>query len=138
MRATSAPIRLAGILLGAALAGCTGGPSAQLAGEPGLFIEVKRYYDRYGLEFAGRCRTPELGGILRSRVLERSADNLVIEASYTFDDPRAQLGDQCRGTGRRVFTVARRDDDRLEVVEMTGTQHPKGIRLERIDESGVW
>jgi hypothetical protein len=127
----------AGILLGAALAACTGGPSAELAGEPGLFTEVKRYYDRHGLEVAGVCRTPELGGVLRSRVLERDADRLVVRVGYTYNDPNERLLDQCRGVGERVFTVARRDGG-LEVIEMTGTQHPKGIRIDRIDDSGVW
>jgi hypothetical protein len=137
MRANTARSNLAGILLGAALLGCAGGPGADLAGEPGLFTEVKRYYDRHGLEVAGRCRTPELGGVLKSTVLERSADRLVVQVDYTFNDPSAELLNECRGVGQRAFTAARRDG-RLEVVEMTGTQHPKGIRLDRIDEDGVW
>jgi len=137
MRARAAPTRLAAMLVGAALVACTGGPDAQLAGEPGLFTEVKRYYDRYGMEVAGRCRTPELGGVLRSTVLERDADRLVIRVGYTYNDPNERLLNECRGLGERVFTVARRDGG-LEVVEMTGTQHPKGIRIERIDDSGVW
>ena len=136
MRPIAQLAKLAGILLGAALVACTGGPSGQLAGEPGLFTEVKRYYDRYGMEVAGRCRTPQLGGVLRSTVLERAADRLVIRVGYTYDDPNARL-DECRGLGERVFTVARRDGG-LEVVEMTGTQHPKGIRIDRIDDSEVW
>jgi len=127
----------AGILLGAALAACTGSPSGELAGEPGLLTEVKRYYDRHGMEVAGRCRTPELGGVLRSAVLERDADRLVIRVGYTYNDPNERLLDECRGVGERIFTVARRDGG-LEVVEMTGTQHPKGIRIEGIDDRGVW
>ena len=137
MRAITATSGLAGVLLGSALVACTGGPSASLAGEPGLFTEVQRYYDRHGLEVGGRCRTPELGGILRSEVLERTADRLVIQVDYTYQDPNERLRDECRGIGERVFTVERRDG-RLEVVEMTGTQHPKGIRIDRIDDRGVW
>lgn len=127
----------AAILMAAALVACIGGPSAQLAGEPGLFTEVKRYYDQHGLEHAGRCRTPELGGVLRTTVLERSADGLVMRLRYTFNDANERLTNECRGVGERDFTVARRDGG-LEVVEMTGTQHPRGIRIERIDETGVW
>ena len=137
MRAIAATTSLAGILIGAALVACAGGPGAQLAGEPGLLTEVKRYYDRYGMEVAGRCRTPELGGVLRSTVLERSADRLVIRVGYTYNDASARALDECRGLGERVFTAVRRDG-RLEVVEMTGTQHPKGIRIDRIDTRGVW
>jgi hypothetical protein len=129
--------KLPATLVVAALVACTGGPGRQLAGESDLFTEVKRYYDRHGMEVAGRCRTPELGGVLRSTVLERDADRLVIRVGYTYNDPNERLLDECRGVGERIFTVARRDGG-LEVVEMTGTQHPKGIRIERIDDSDVW
>ena len=46
MRARAAPTRLAAMLVGAALVACTGGPGAQLAGEPGLFAEVMLHADR--------------------------------------------------------------------------------------------
>jgi hypothetical protein len=137
MRPIAKLAKCAAVLIGAALVACTGGPGGELAGEPGLLAEVKRYYDRYGMEVAGRCRTPELGGVLRSTVLERDPARLVIRVGYTYNDPNERLLDECRGLGERVFTVARRDGG-LEVVEMTGTQHPKGIRIERIDDSDVW
>lgn len=128
---------LKGVLGGLALAACTGGPSHELAGEPGLFLDVKKYYERHAMEVGGRCRTPELGGVIGTRVIERTGERLVIEARYTYDDPNAELKGECRGIGQRTFTVVRRGGGH-EVVAMTGPQHPKGIRIDRIDDSKVW
>ena len=128
---------LGGLLLALTLAACAGGPRAELAGEPGLYAALKSYYDRHGLEDAGRCLAPELGAVTSSEVLERAADRLVVRADYVYSDGAAPFRGDCRGFGSRVFTVARNPDG-LEVVEMTGTQHPKGVRIERIDDSGVW
>jgi hypothetical protein len=130
--------RYAGILLGSALlVSCNFGPFAELAGEPGLFDEVKRYYESRAVEVAARCRTPELYTILKSEVLERSPDRLVIRVDYSFGDASEEYLNECRGFGAREFTAERRDG-KFEVVQMSGIQNPKGIRIDRIDTENVW
>jgi hypothetical protein len=124
-------------LLALALAACTGGPNAELAGEPGLYAALKSYYDRHGLEDGGRCLAPEFGGVTSSEVLERAADRLVLRVGYLYSDGAAPFRGDCRGFGTRTFTVARNPDG-LAVLEMTGTQHPRGVRIDRIDDSNVW
>jgi hypothetical protein len=125
------------IFLCAAVVACAGGSLAELDGQPVLFDDVKAYYDRHAVEVAARCRTPELYTVLRTEVRERSADRLVIHVDYSFNDDNAELRDECRGFGARDFTVERRDG-KLEVVEMSGIQNPKGIRIDRINTEHVW
>ena len=125
------------MILGAALAACAGGSIADFDGQPVRFEDIKAYYDRHAVEVAARCRTPEMYTVLRSRVRERSAERLVLHVNYSFNDTNAELLNECRGFGARDFTVERRDG-KLEVVEMSGIQNPKGIRIQRIDTENVW
>ena len=104
-----ATARLGALLLACALAACAGGP-AQIAGEPGLLAAVKDYYDRHGLEDAGRCLAPEFGRATASQVLERTADRLVVRVGYIYSDGSAPFRGDCRGFGSRVFTAARNPD----------------------------
>jgi hypothetical protein len=114
------------------LAACT----SNLAGEPGLMADVKRYYDQHAIEVGGRCQTPLLGTVLSSNVLERSPERLVIRIRYAYSQPKAQYQGECDGFGDRTFTIAGQSG-KFEVVEMSGTQR-KGIRIQRIDGSKVW
>jgi hypothetical protein len=137
MRATTVMIRHTCLLLCSALVACAFGSLAELDGEPVLFSDIKNYYDHHAVEVAQRCRTPVLYAVLRSEVRERSADRLVIHVDYSFNDASAEYLNECRGFGARDFTVERRDG-KLEVVEMSGIQNAKGIRIERIDTEHVW
>jgi hypothetical protein len=114
------------------LAACT----SNLAGEPGLMDDVKRYYDQHAIEVAGRCRAPHLGTVISSDVLERSPERLVIRIRYSYSQPNAQYQGECDGFGERTFTITGQPG-KFDVVEMSGTQL-KGIRIQRIDNSKVW
>lgn len=118
------------------LAACADGPLSSpgtgLAGEPGLRPVVQRYYDARATEENGRCRSPLMDGILTSRILETPPQGLVVQVRYLYRDLSADLRGACRGFGNRTFTVAR-DPGGFTVVDMTGGQHPTGLRLRLAD-----
>lgn len=118
------------------LAACAGGPlsgpGTSLAGEPGLRPVVQQYYDARATEENGRCRAPLMEGVLTSRILESSPQQLVVRVRYLYRDLTADLRGACRNFGTRTFTVAR-DPDGFAVVDMTGGQHPSGLRLRLAD-----
>jgi hypothetical protein len=121
------------VFLGAlSLSACT----SNLTGEPGLMDDVKRYYDQHAIEVAGRCRTPRLGAVISSDVLERSPERLVIRIRYSYSQAKAQYEGECDGFGDRTFTITGQPG-KYDVVEMSGIQR-KGIRIQRIDSSKVW
>ncbi len=149
------------ILCQLGLAACAGGATGDLAGQPGLLPEVKRYYDRYAMEEGGLCGSPRLGLVTRSSVEEQSADRLVVRVSYAYSQPNVQPSygkpypppsvpngevaitqpgakgpSQCRGFSSRQFTIAKRADG-FDVLAMTGPQR-RGIKINKIDDSKVW
>jgi hypothetical protein len=150
------------ILCQLGLAACAGGATGDLAGQPGLFPEVKRYYDRYAMERGGLCGTPQFDLVTRSSVEEQSADRLIVQVSYAYSQPNvmptwgrpyptpavgtnghpaitqpgAKGPSQCRGFSTRQFTIAKRADG-FDVLTMTGPQR-RGIKINKIDDSKVW
>lgn len=125
------------ILVCLALVACSGGSVAEFDGQPVLYDDIKAYYDSRAVEVAQRCRTPELYAVFKTEVRERSAERLVLHIDYSFDDASAEYRNECRGFSARDFTIERRDG-KLEVVEMSGIQNAKGIRIDRIETENVW
>ena len=126
--------RVALALLGLALAACAGlsGAGQELAGVPGLRPVVQRYYDARATEENGRCRAPQLDGVLSARVLQDDGQRLVVHLRYLYRDNTAELRGACIGFGNRSFTIDRGPDGPT-VVEMSGEQHPRGLRLRLAD-----
>jgi hypothetical protein len=120
------------LVLGLALvlAGCTGvGPTGQsLAGVPDLRPVVQRYYEARATEEGGRCRSPLLDGVLNAAVLQDDGQRLVVRVRYLYRDHAAELRGACIGFGTRTFTIDKGPEG-LMVVEMSGEQHPRGLRL---------
>jgi hypothetical protein len=118
------------VLLALALAGCALSPGADrdLAGTPGLRQVVQHYYEARATEENGRCRSPLLDGILSATVLQDDAERLVVRVRYLYRDHTAELRGACIGFGNRTFTLDRGPDG-LTVVDMSGAQHPRGLRL---------
>lgn len=126
---------LALLLCGLWLAGCGGAlnQSQELAGQPGLMLQVRNYYETRALEEGGRCRAPIMEGVARSEVLSDSPDQMVIALGYYYrdwvrdgDDCDARrpwrctmVLQQCRGFGERIFTVEKGQDG-PSVVDMSG------------------
>jgi hypothetical protein len=118
-------------LLALTLAACNGlSPSApeSLAGVPDLRPVVQRYYEARATEENGRCRAPLLDGVLSASVTQQDAQRLVVQVRYLYRDHTAELRGACIGFGNRTFTIERGPDG-LMVVDMTGAQHPRGLRL---------
>jgi hypothetical protein len=89
---------------------------------------VRQYYERRATEENGRCRTPLLDGVTSSTVLESTPQRLVIQIRYLYRDLTAELRGACRGFGNRTFTIDK-EATSFVVVDMTGPQHPRGLRL---------
>ena len=118
-------------LIGLALAGCSsasGSTDPNLAGVLGLRPVVQSYYEARATEEHGRCRSPLLDGVLGSRVVQSSPPTLVVEVRYLYRDNAAELRGQCIGFAHRTFTIEQGPEG-LVVVNMTGDQHPRGLRL---------
>jgi hypothetical protein len=118
-------------LIGLALAGCNGaspGLDQSLAGVPGLRPVVQRHYEARATEENNRCRSPLLDGVLTSSVVESNAQRIVVQVRYLYRDHSAELRGQCIGFGSRTFTIEMGPDG-LMVVDMTGEQHPRGLRI---------
>jgi hypothetical protein len=116
-------------LLALALAACHLSPTASetLAGMPGLTPVVQHYYETRATEENGRCRTPQLDGILNATITE-SGQRTVIQMRYLYRDQTAELRGACIGFGNRSFTIEQGSDG-PRVVEMSGERHPRGLRL---------
>jgi hypothetical protein len=112
------------------LAGCSSlAPGHQdLAGVPGLRPVVQQYYEARATEEGGRCRSPLLDGVLNATVLQDDAQRLVARLRYLYRDHAAELRGACIGFGTRTFTLDKGPEG-LTVVEMSGEQHPRGLRL---------
>jgi hypothetical protein len=114
------------------LAACADGlapnPGGSLAGEPGLLPPVRQYYERRATEENGRCRAPLLDGVVTSTVVENTSQRMVIQIRYLYRDLTAELRGACRGFGNRTFTIDK-EAAGFVVVDMTGAQHPRGLRL---------
>jgi hypothetical protein len=113
-----------------ALAACSLSPTASetLAGMPGLMPVVQQYYERRATEENGRCRTPQLDGVLNATITESDGQRTVIQMRYLYRDQTAELRGACIGFGNRSFTIEQGPDG-PSVVDMTGGQHPRGLRL---------
>lgn len=106
-------------------------PAWTLGGEPGLLFVIKQYYERNALEEGGRCSSPLLEGVTRSRVVEDDADRISVELGYYYRDmirddcdrlPNAGcVMRECQGFAQRNFVVGRQADG-LKVLEMNGAQ----------------
>jgi hypothetical protein len=120
------------------LAGCSGDAgqsrSSELAGQPGLMLKVRNYYETRGLEEGGRCTAPIMEGVARSEVLSDDPGQMVIALSYYYRDwvrdgddcdplrpGRCWLNRECRGFAERIFTI-NKGQDGPEVVGMSGPQ----------------
>jgi hypothetical protein len=115
-------------LLAAALAGC-GWQGPPLAGHEGLQWQVVSYYGGRAMEAQARCPNPQMGGILRTELVEETPERLVLNLRYHWvDDLRtvdtAGGGGKiiCSGWGERTFTFTRLSNGALEVESMTGPQ----------------
>lgn len=123
---------VAGILW---LAGCAAdGRAWELAGQPGLLLEVKHHYERHATEEHGRCTRPLMEGVTRSEVLEEDDRTLRLRLGYHYRDHlrdgddcdelrplRCGIMRECRGFGERTFTIDKSGAE-LAVVEMSGPQ----------------
>jgi hypothetical protein len=127
------------LLCGLWLAGCGGdaglGGSSELAGQPGLLLKVRNYYETRGLEEGGRCTAPIMEGVARSEVLSDDPGQMVIALSYYYrdwvrdgDDCERRLPgscmmmlQQCRGFAQRTFTIDKGEEG-LSVAGMSGPQ----------------
>jgi hypothetical protein len=118
------------ILIALALGACSLRPDASqsLAGQPGLWPVVQRYYETRAAEENGRCRAPLLNGVLSSTIVQSDAQRLVVQVRYLYRDHAAELQGQCIGFGNRTFTIEQGPEGPV-VVDMTGAQHPRGLRL---------
>ncbi len=114
------------VLVLATVAACSFRPPP-LAGHEGLAFEIQSYYADHGVEENGTCRSPEMRTITEVRVLEETAERLVLRLRYYFQDdaygvyedpeiPVRRL--RCRGFRTRDFVIDKRDG--LQVVGMSG------------------
>ena len=106
----------------------------ELAGEPGLLLKVKNYYETRGLEEGGRCAAPLMEGVARTQVLSDNQDEIVVVLSYYYRDwvrdddydsrrPWRSMGfmPECRGFAERTFTIDKGQDG-FTVAGMSGPQ----------------
>jgi hypothetical protein len=118
------------LTLAPALTACNGASSAgqDLAGVQGLRPVLQHYYEARATEENGRCRSPLLDGVLNATVLQDDPQRLVVRVRYLYRDHSAELRGACIGFGNRTFTIDKGPDGPM-VVEMSGAQHPRGLRL---------
>jgi hypothetical protein len=116
------------------LAGCTGPRIESGHFGPSAAIEqaIRRYYERHASEGGASCFRPFIDGFSRIDVLEDTPDRLVVDARYMFRDraqePGQGNGNPCVGFSQRTFTLARDQDGRPTVTNMTGEQYEPAIR----------
>jgi hypothetical protein len=117
------------------LTGC-GGPSGswgELAGQPGLLLKVRNYYETRAIE-EGRCTAPIMQGVARSQLLSDDPEQMVVALSYYYRDwvrdgddcsrlrpGRCWINRECEGFGQRTFTIDKGADG-LSVAGMSGPQ----------------
>lgn len=118
----------------AALVSACGYKGPALAGHEGLQFQVMSYYDRRAWEEGARCLAPRMTAITRTTVLEDTPERLVLNLRYHYrDDMYGDFGDDdapfgivhpftCQGWSERTFTMSKRSDGSLDVVEMSGPQ----------------
>jgi predicted small secreted protein len=121
---------LLALTLAPALAACNGasGAGQNVAGVPDLRPVLQHYYEARATEENGRCRSPLLDGVLNATVLQDDPQRLVVRVRYLYRDHSAELRGACIGFGNRTFTIDKGPDGPM-VVEMSGAQHPRGLRL---------
>ena len=127
--------RAATLLCSLSLLGCASdaSPGSELAGQPGLLLKVRNYYESRAIE-EGRCNAPIMRGVARSQVLSDDQDQMVILLSYYYRDwvrddddceplrpGRCWVNPTCRGFAERTFTIDKGEDG-LKVVGMSGPQ----------------
>jgi len=128
LRQLAQTFTLVALWLAACADGLAPGSGGSLAGQPGLLPVVQQYYERRATEENGRCRAPHLDGVMSSTFVESTPERMVIQIRYLYRDLTADLRGACRGFGNRTFTIDK-EATGFVVVEMTGAQHPRGLRL---------
>jgi hypothetical protein len=120
----SAPTKrcMAGAVL-LALAAC--GPMADAFRRSPVESAIMRHYEAHASEQYGQCLNPYMDALTNLEVVEETAAEMVVDARYFYrdrfmDEGRGALGRECSGRGERRFTLARNEDDTLDVVEMSG------------------
>jgi hypothetical protein len=131
------PRGLAVLLCGLGLIGCSADPSQnrtwELAGQPGLLLKVRNYYETHAIE-EGRCTAPIMQGVARSQVLSDDPRQMEIALSYYYRDGvrngedcspmrplRCTVMRECQGFAQRTFTIDKGEDG-LSVAGMSGPQ----------------
>jgi hypothetical protein len=91
---------------------------------------IRLHYGRHASEGGGRCFRPYIDGFTKITVLEDSPDRLVVQARYFYRDrfQDGNGGQLCAGFSERTFTLARDQDGRPVVVDMTGEGYEPAIR----------
>ena len=84
-----------------------------------------RHYEAHASEQYGRCLNAFMNALTRVDVVEDTGTRLVVDVRYAYrdrfmTDRAGALGRQCSGRGERRFTLARNEDESLDVVEMSG------------------
>jgi hypothetical protein len=116
-------------------------PAWELAGEPGLLYEVKRYYEHHAVEEGGLCTRPLLDGATGYRVVEDTKGQLVVDLTYYYRDLVRDEDDDCsrlfpgrcfimvpcRGFAERTFTINRTAEG-PNVVGMSGPERATTLR----------
>jgi hypothetical protein len=106
-----------------ALAGC--GSVADAVRTSPVESAVMRHYEAHASEQYGQCLNPYMDALTNVEVVEETTARMVVDARYFYrdrfmDDRDGALGRECSGRGERRFTLARNEDDGLDVVEMSG------------------
>jgi hypothetical protein len=86
---------------------------------------IMRYYEAHASEQYGQCLNPYMDALTNLEVVEETVERIVVDAWYFYrdrfmDERRGAVGRECSGRGEQRFTLARKDDDTLDVVEMSG------------------
>ena len=104
---------LAALLGALALSGCAlrDPPPDELA------TKIQSYYAAHAIEEDGGCPSPEIGGVVRRKVLESSSARTVLRVRYSYFDPSRAGGTDwlrifdadkaCTGFAERDFTLER-------------------------------
>ena len=94
------------------------------------YAELRSHYRSNAWEQEGDCRAPYLDGILETRTVEETDDQVVLEVSYAYrdligDENESDIlgvggSDRCQGVEQRTFTLEKLGEERYEVVAMSG------------------
>lgn len=117
---------------------------------PGRTTEglIAAHYRSHANEDYARCNRPYFDAITKVDVIEESADRLVLELRYSYRDGLRSSEDRhismpgfsssrkvCHGFESRRFTLEK-NEDALEVVEMTGPVRGQGNKVGNVTVGG--